>query len=194
MSDQKITVVKDESHPTSVNLRDAIGKTAELNAMKVGLERKRDALLEERRKLIGGTRAERFGREADALLDGRKLEDNSSMIEKLNHEIEVVDLAIEKQQQAVSELRGKFSRYVCDHPANKATYLAIEKRIAAALAELAAANQAEQQFFDKLYEVGCSSVSFRRMALLKEIGVPSDPNSRASLHKREMEQFVPEAV
>ena len=191
MSEQKI--VFDENDPTAKALRDAISKMAELGAQRAGLEKQLDGALEEQRKFITGSREARLDSEADALLGGRKREDNFSKIEKLRHEIEVLDMAIQKQQQVVSELRGKFSRYVCNHPANRETYIAIERRILAAVQELAAANEAEKKFLAKLYEIGCNSVSFRPMAI-REIGIASDPNSRANLHIQELQKFVPEAV
>ena len=48
---------------------------------------------------------------------------------------------------------------VCKDPRNRATYIQIEKRLAAAVAELAAANAAEAEFFGKLATFGVCDLS-----------------------------------
>jgi hypothetical protein len=181
-----------ETHPTSIKLREVKKKMSELGADKASKVQQLAEEEEEQRKSIAGSREARLGPEVDALLEGRKLPDNQTR-EKLRHELDVIDLAIEKQQQVIADLRGEFSAVVCNHPENRAIYIAIQRRLATAVAEVAAANEAEEEFLAKLYEMGCSSVAFRPMRI-REIGTLDDPHSRASAHRRELEQFVPEAV
>jgi hypothetical protein len=194
MASEKISIVVDESHPTSIRLREAIGKMSELGARRADVMKQREAELERLQKIIRGSREEKFGREADMLLENREVADSHPSIRELDHQIEVLDFAIARLQEKINnDLRPKFSAMVCSHPANVASYLAIEKRIASAVNALARANEDEATFLGGLYTAGCSSVSFRPMAV-KEIGITSDPNSRATAYKRELQQFVPEAA
>ena len=195
MAEKTIPVFVDSTHPKSIALREAIRKISELGVELASKKQQRAAAIEEERKSIAGSREARLGPKADALLDGRKLPDNptNSTIEKLDHEIEVIDFAIEKQQQVIADLRGEFSAVVCNHPQNRATYIQIQKRLAAAVAEVAAANEAEEEIFKKLYDAGCSSVKYRPMAI-KEVGTLSDPYSRASSYFRELKEHLPEVL
>src|SRR5215472_7245845 len=130
MAEPKVTVFVDENHQTTKDLHDAKVKLSAVSAKRAPLEHELDTLLAEQRRLIGGTRAEKLGHEAAALLDGRELDEDSSLstsIARLLHELEVVDEAVRRQQQIVADARGAFSRVVCDHPRNKATYIAIQK-------------------------------------------------------------------
>ena len=131
--------------------------------------------------------------EADELLNGgqSKPSVNADDIEALQHDIEVAELAVEQQRQIVDGLRGQFSVKVC--AANRDQYVEIEKRISRAVVELAAANEAEVLFINELRDAGCSTIIFRPMRV-DQVGLISDPNSRASHHRRELEEFCPEAV
>jgi hypothetical protein len=187
----KTDVIVDESHPTAKALREGKKKVSELGIRRADLEKQLEAEIEKRRRLLSGSREERLGEEADAILDNRNFADSPS-IEKLRHQIEVVDFAVQKQQEFVgNHLQAAFSKVVCDDPQNRQTY--ISKRIAAAIAELAAANEAEKEFFAKLYQVGCSTIPYRPMAV-KEVGIASDTNSRAAAHLREVKEFCPEIL
>jgi len=130
--------------------------------------------------------------EAAALLRGSPdSEDVARSIAAIEHKIRVIDFAIEKQQAAVTKARRDFTAVLCE--ANKSKYVAIERRIVAAVQELAEANQAEVDLFAALVDAGVSAVPFRPMRLTG-IGSVRDPNSRASLHRREVAEYCPEAV
>ncbi len=85
-----------------------------------------------------------------------------SNIEKLEHEIAVLDLAISRQAQTVDKLRGRFTLQVCE--ANRARYVEIEKRIAKAVQELAAANEEEVRFIEELRDRAAYRLRFDRCA------------------------------
>jgi hypothetical protein len=112
-------------------------------------------------------------------------------LENIEHEISVLEIAIERQRQIVNGLRGRFSLKIC--AANRDRYVAIEKRIARAVVDLASANEAEILFFNELQDAGCSTIVFRPMRI-DQVGLISDPNSRASHHRREVNEFCPEAA
>ena len=57
---------------------------------------------------------------------------------------------------------------------------------------LAEANAAEVKFFDELHAAGVTP-RFRPMRV-SVIGLPSDPNSVATFHRKEVETYCPEAV
>jgi len=80
---------------------------------------------------------------------------------------------------------------VCN--ANRAGYVAIEKRIVAAVGELAAANEAEVLFFRELEDAGCRAIQFRPMRI-GAVGLASDDQSVASFHRKEVATYCPEAL
>jgi hypothetical protein len=132
--------------------------------------------------------------EAGELLEAGQLEFQpvtKTELERLQREVQVFKAAIEKQREIVDRLRNGYSRAICS--ANRAEYLAIEKRIAAAVRELAAANQAELEFFDALQAANVKPVGFRSTRA-NQIGTLRDPNSFANWHRKEIQQFVPEVA
>jgi hypothetical protein len=131
--------------------------------------------------------------EVDEVLRGEDIGPKISRgdIERLEHENAVLSAAIKKQQHAVDVARGQFSLALCESV--KARYVEIERRIAKAVQELAAANEAELKFIQELWDSGCSSVPFRPMRV-SAIGVASDPQSRAAFHRKEVQEFCPEAA
>ena len=72
-------------------------------------------------------------------------------IEDLNHRIAVLEGALEKQVDTVSKLRTEYSVFVCESKAQRDRYIAIERHIARACAELAEVNAAEVKVFDELH-------------------------------------------
>jgi len=131
--------------------------------------------------------------EADELLNGSQSKPgvNAADIESLQHDIDVAELAVEQQRQIVNGLRGQFSIKICT--ANRDEYVQIERRISRAVVELALANESEVLFINQLRDAGCSTIIFRPMRV-DQVGLISDPNSRASHHRREVEEFCPEAA
>ncbi|MCE3242020.1 MAG: hypothetical protein K0Q83_2527, partial [Deltaproteobacteria bacterium] len=99
---------------------------------------------------------------------------------------------IERQLNTVSNLRTEYSVFVCESKAQQDRYIAIERRIARACAELAEANAAEVKFFDELHAAGVTP-RFRPMRV-SAVGLASDPNSIATFHHREVKQYCPEAL
>lgn len=111
-------------------------------------------------------------------------------IRELAHDVSIYERAVQIQCDVVDKLRTSFSTTVC--ATVQARYIAIEKRIAHAVQELAKANEAEVQFFDELREAGASP-GFRPMRV-DAIGTLTDSQSRASFHRREVETYCPEAA
>ena len=111
-------------------------------------------------------------------------------IEVIEHRISVLDIAIYKQRIEVDKARGRFSLKVCE--ANRVRYVEIERRIAKAVQELASANESEMLFFRELQDAGCHSIPFRSMRV-NAIGLPSDDQSLATFHARELREYCPEA-
>lgn len=66
-------------------------------------------------------------------------------MQRLEHELEVLTSAVEKQKKIVDHARSEFSVVVCDGQRN--AYIQIERDILAALEKLAEANEAERDFF-----------------------------------------------
>jgi len=136
----------------------------------------------------------RLEAEADELLRGTAMkanpDDDLKDIELIEHRISVLDIAIDKQRMELDKARSRFSLKVCE--ANRARYVEIEKRIAKALAELGSANESEVLFSRELQDAGCNSIPFRPMCV-GVIGLPSDDQSVAAFHMRELREYCPEA-
>jgi len=112
-------------------------------------------------------------------------------IERLEHELAVLDSAVEKQKRILDHARSDFSVVVCDTQRN--AYIQIERDILAALEKLAEANQAERDFFNALTDAGVSVIPFRFMRV-REVGLPNDPQGKLSRHRQELQQFAPEVL
>ena len=132
---------------------------------------------------------------ADAFLAGKRVDVSSfdERLRKLQREADVISLALTKQQAITAELRGKFSRDVCDHSQNRRAYIEIEKRIATAVRELAIAGANEEEFFAELDRAGVTRIDYRPMRV-KQIGTLRDDNSLASRCLKEFETYLPEAL
>ena len=187
----------DEKHPCVVAKSEGETKLNELRMQLRKEQHERDRKLpihlaqnsaersNERSKLDG---------EADQLLSGgaSTAQVSAQDIEDLNHRIAVLERAIEKQLDTVSKLRTEYSVFLCESKAQQERYIAIEKRIARACAELAEANAAEVAFFDELHAAGITP-RFRPMRV-SAVGLASDPQSVATFHYREVKQYCPEAL
>jgi hypothetical protein len=132
--------------------------------------------------------SEALDREAEALLAGSTVTEHSTPdTEKIAHELDVINAAIQKQETIVNLARGKFSRAVQE--GNRALYLQVEQDIAQAVRKLAAANQAEVDFFEELRSAGCNSIVLRPMGV-KSIGLPKDEQGFLAAFEREFREFV----
>jgi hypothetical protein len=131
--------------------------------------------------------------EAAALISGESVKAGVTAedLEKIEREIQVFDAAIRQQTKLVDKLSGEFTVAISE--ANRQQYVAIEKRIAAAVAELAEANEAEVIFFRELQDAGCTSIPFRPMRMTS-VGIMSDMQSSAAFHRKEVAQYCPEAL
>jgi len=186
----------DENSESAKALHASELKVKTIGAELAQVQKQIELLIEEKAALLRNPREAGLGAAADAYLAGKSVDVSSSLDERLRElqrKADIISLALTRQQEITADLRGKFSREVCNHPENRATYIGIQKRKAAAVVELAASNECEQQFFSALYGAGCSSVSFRPMGI-KEIGTLKDGNSRASLHLAELKKYYPEAL
>jgi hypothetical protein len=132
--------------------------------------------------------------EAGELLEAGQVEFHpvtKTEIERLQREVEIFKVAVQKQREIVDRLRNGYSRAVCS--ANRPEYLAIEKRIAAAVQELASANQAELEFFEELRAIDVKPVNFRSTRA-DAIGTLRDPQSFANQHQKQLRQYLPEVA
>jgi hypothetical protein len=111
-------------------------------------------------------------------------------LEELTREVEIWERVVQRRRDTVNN-RAKYSAAICEQKDVQERYIAIQKRIATACAELAEANAAEVEFFDQLTAVGVSPC-FRPMRVAA-VGLPTDPNSVASFHRKEVETYCPEA-
>ena len=187
----------DEKHPCFIARHEGETKLNELRMQLRPVLSERDSKLQ---RFLTQKSAERSNErakldsEADQLLSGSASADQVSAqdIEDLNHKIAVLERAIEKQLDTVNNLRMKWSVIVCESKAQRDRYVEIERRIARAVRELAEANAAEVAFFDELTAEGVTP-RFRPMRV-GVIGLPSDPNSVATFHRKEVKQFCPEAL
>jgi hypothetical protein len=138
-------------------------------------------------------RADRLDAEASALIGEVDAGPKTvfANVEQLEHDIGVLTTAIEKQKAIADVSRGAYSVALCE--LNRKKYLEIETRMLKAVNELAQANEAEVKFFQELISAGAHSIVFRPMRN-QSFGVASDPQSVASFHRREVEQFLPEIL
>ena len=103
--------------------------------------RKYDGLMLSTQKYMGHRKSSERSRlesEANNLLYGKKGEPviDPEDIEQQQHEIDVLDVALEQQRVVVEQIRGQFSIKLS--AANRRRYVEIETRIARAVRELAA--------------------------------------------------------
>ena len=182
-----------QNDPLTIELRASEKRHSELVGMRANLQRQLDNQLENLRALrTKDERIEQLDYEATLLRVGSAPERAVvKRVDELQHEIEVIDRAIQQQTAIVNQVRGQFSIALCH--VNEAEYVGIEKEIAKAVQALAAANEVEANFFDDLRDAGCSSISFRPMRV-SVIGTFRDENSLASRHEREMKEFCPKAL
>jgi predicted transcriptional regulator len=130
--------------------------------------------------------------EAEELRMGKPIDEPTrQLVARLQHEVDVLAVAIDQQRAEVQKVRGKYSLKLCQ--LNRAEYVRIEKQIADAVQALARANQEEVNFINGLGDAGCSSVPFQTMRI-NSVGVLSDPQSGAAFHRKEFERNCPEAV
>jgi len=139
-------------------------------------------------------RRSRLESEADELLSGassvRLSPEDLKDIERLEHEIEVIELALQKQKSTLDLCQGRFNTAVSE--ANTSTYVRIEKRYYRAIQEAAEAGEEEFRFFEALQQAGVTPM-FRPMRL-NQIGIVSDTQSAAAFHAREVREFCPQAA
>lgn len=189
----------DEKHPVTIALRKA-------EAMLQGLGEKRhqkDVELQEKTAEFMRQQAALGSRSAIDLEAGQLLRAEgatavetktpvaASDIQRLEHEIQVLESASKEQQRIVDRARSDFSVMVCD--AQRNAYIQIERDILAALEKLAEANQAERDFFNALTDAGVSVIPFRFMRV-REVGLPNDPQGKLARHRQELQQFAPEVL
>jgi hypothetical protein len=180
--------------PLLIELQEAEKKLNDLNLRKSSLNHEIDARCERLLALDATTQSQdRLEMEAEAMLQGSAVSGSAIRkdIEALRHEMEVVERAITIQAGLVDSARGRMSIALCE--LNRPGYIAIEKRIAAAVAELARANAEEISLFRQLLDAGCRSITFRPMRL-GLVGTLDDGQSIASIHRREVAEFCPEAL
>ena len=183
----------DEKNVYTIALREGERKLNDLIALR---RKKEDELSEATERYLERRRSQQrsvIELEAEALLSGEPIKAGADTadFEKLQRAIDVLSEAIAQQTQLVDGLRSKNSVVVCN--LNRSTYVAIEKRIAAAVRELAAANEAEALFFRELQDAGCTAIQFRPMRV-GAVGLASDDQSVASFHRKEVATYCPEAL
>ena len=188
----------DKKHPCVIALHEAENK---LDELRVQLRKEQTARDSKLQKYLSQKSAERSSErskldsEADQLLSGASADPaqiSAQEIEDLAHRIAVLERAIERQMNTVSNLRTEYSVFVCESKAQQDRYVMIERRIARACAELAEANAAEVAFFDEHHAVGVTP-RYRPMRV-GVVGLPSDPNSVAAFHRKEVETYCPQAA
>lgn len=187
-----ITIPK---HESTTRLREAEGKLAELHRERSAVQAEIDRLTNRYMSTKKPTGQSRINDEAAALLSGASVSDEVDDLQKriadCTHRAAVLDAAVKQQREAVNHASTQFSAALC--AANRDVYLAIERRLAAAVKALAEANEEEAAFFAELYAAGASSISFRPMRVTA-VGTLRDTQSGASFHRKEMEAYLPEAM
>ena len=136
----------------------------------------------------------RMQEEAEQLLAGvnaRPIGEDVMVIERLQHDVEVIALALETQKPTLDVLQGRFDCAVCE--ANSLIYVRIERRIYRAVQEAAEAGEEEFRFFRALEDAGVHAPSLRPMRL-NQIGLASDSQSRAAFHACEVREHCAEAA
>jgi hypothetical protein len=183
-----------ETHQDLVAYRASLRDSSDAGAT---LAKKKDVLNEATQKHMAQKAAprSRVDLAADHVLSG--LDHTADWIsaeklEELSREVEVWERIVQRQQDTVGKLRTRYSTAVCQQKDQQDRYVAVERRIASACAELAEANAAEVRFFDELH--GADVTPCFRPMRVSAVGLPSDPNSRASFHRREVKQYCPAAL
>ena len=184
----------DETHPHVVAYRAGV---KDLSNARATLAKRKNALNDATQKYMAqkGTPRSKLDLEADKVLSasGYSVDWISpEKLQELTSEVEVMERVVQRQQNTVSELRTRYSAAICQQPDVQQRSIAIQKRIASACAELAAANQGEVDFFDELHAVDVSPC-FRPMRV-SAVGLASDPNSIATFHRKEIKTYCPQAV
>ena len=177
--------------PMLIHLRVSEDKKKELIVMRVSVQEQIDKALENLREMRGKTDAEnRLNGEAAMLRIGGEPEDRLvvKQIDERQHELEIINRAIEQQAIVVDEARRPFINEV--KRLNQSAYIASAKRIVEVERQLSAAYGAHKKLIDALLTVGVSS----RPMDLRTLGDLDDPQSILSAHLREFQTFVPEAL
>jgi hypothetical protein len=192
MTEQLIEKLSDDA-PELVALRAAERK---YDALAADREREKAELDKATQRYLSNKKPSQQSKieaEADELITGIAKSADQSLkdLSEIDHKIAVLDVAVEKQREEVSRARSKYSVALCR--ANRRRYIEIERRIAQAVQALAEANEIEMRFLEGLCDAGCSTIPFRPMRMAA-VGVSSDPQSRAALHRREVEEFCPDAL
>lgn len=190
-------ITTDENHPCVITRHEAETKLNELQTLLRKDHGERDRKLPiflAQKSAEPSTERAKLDSEANQLISGSAGIDQVSAqdIEDLNHRIAVLERAIEKQLNTMSKLRTEYSVFVCESKAQRDRYIETERRIARAVRELAEANAAEVAFFDELLAAGVTP-RFRPMRV-GAVGLANNPNSGAAFHRKEVEQFCPEAL
>ena len=181
-----------ERDPHVVELRTAENKLNDLTRENHAIQERLEALQRKYGELRALRQQDRLDIEAESLLSGTPIaEVSSAEIEDTQHQLEIMDRAIDKQRELVDRARSQFTRVMCE--ANRSRYLEIAKRISRAVTELAEANEAEYKFFEELRDAGATSITFRPVRV-NAVGLATDTQSVAAFHRRELEEFVPEAL
>jgi hypothetical protein len=190
---KKPMIQNDPNAPAAVELREAETKLRALRSEHQVKQEQLEKLEQEYARRRSLSAKDRLETEAESVLAGMPVEEISiPEIRDLQHWIEIQSKAIELQSVVVQTARNKFTRTICE--ANRGRYLEIAKRISRAVEELSLANESEVQFFDELMSAGCGSgIPFRSLRL-NAVGLASDKQSAAAFHRREVEQFLPEAL
>src|SRR5215470_4077986 len=133
----------DEDSESAKALRASELKEKTIGAELAQVHKQIELAIEEKTNLLRDLREAGLGAAADAFLAGERVDVASvdERLRKLQRKADVISLALTKQQAITAANRGKFSRDVCEHPRNRATYIAIQKRKAAAVVEVAASNE-----------------------------------------------------
>jgi hypothetical protein len=166
---------------------------ATLRRVEADLEKKKCELETVIARYMDRKQSPRLQVEVQALLNEAQMPNDVSQadIEKIEHDIRVHEAAIAEQRKIVSIVRSRVSVKIQE--LNRGHYLEIVRKIHEAVVALASANQSEVDFFDELRAAGCDSIQFRPMRVTS-VGLARDQQGVAALHRREVAQFVPDAM
>lgn len=134
-------------------------------------------------------REDRLRLEAAALIGEAEAQPLIVDTAPLERHIEALSFEIEEQKAVCNRSQNAFDLAMSD--LNREVYLAVARRIFKAEDELGQANQQEVELFRALADAGVHSTGFRPMRD-NGLGTSGDPQSRANLHRREFERFLPE--
>ena len=128
-------ITTNEKHPCVVARQEGETKLNELRMQLRPLLSERDSKLQRflaQKSAEHSNERSKLDSEADQLLSGSARTDQVSAqdIEDLNHRIAVLERAIERQLNTVSNLRTQYSVFVCESKAQRDRYIEIERRIA----------------------------------------------------------------